>query len=198
MDLALLLQKAKTHPILVKIREDERKETLKKRTAAAEEIKRLKTEQMTKWNELHEDELAKKQAFEEAQKAYDNAMNEYGEAQRECTRISWGYNRMISAQKEILHESYDSIVDKTIDFFNSKLDWLRKSETLHIDISEKISPITLKKKTNVTSNFQAINAALAYCRTAIKKLENEVKFLPVAEPEMIESLKNGIPAIPYT
>jgi len=193
-----LLSKIKDHPILKKIWADEAKKLLEKRTAAAERIKALQLEAATKLKELREDEKVKKAKCDEAKQQYHIAMNEWGTAWRQSFSASNHYYNLISQEKDKLIETYDrEKIDKAIEFFDKKLAWLRTSGTIYSDVTETTSPITLKKKVEIRSNFQPINAALTYCMSAMEKLD-KLKLLPAIDNTAIESLKAGIPAIPYT
>jgi len=181
-------------PLLKKLRADEAKKILAKRTAAAAKIEDLKLD----FEACHviqreiDSMISKLAALDNEREKIKGAINEkYYFMIKEKTGIDNG----IRQQREILCGCYDPRIDEAIIFFRDKLDDLRKPGKVNsrgMNIERNL--FTDRKKITMETNEGAVLGALQYCMAAIQGFES-LKLAPEFQTEKIQELKDGIPSI---
>jgi hypothetical protein len=190
-----ILKDIETHPLTVKIREDQAAATLSKRTDAAAKIDALKKDRDEIIPKLQAELAEKEKIYQQAKTALDTATVEFNKAKMELSSKSYSFSHAISQQEGVLHESVDQKIDEAIEFFQKKLTWLRSPGRIsHNMLGGERNVFTEQIKTKVESNRDAVLNALGYCQQAIKRLETS-KLSPELDIEMIEKLKAEIPDI---
>lgn len=187
-------------PAVKKMREERGVETLAKREIAAEKAKALERERDEIIPKLQKVLAEKEARFSQAKAAMDSAMDSAKKAKIALLGKNHTIESTIGRQREILFSTCDPALDKAISFFNEKLNYLRSPGRIS---SHKIGSLrnffsrsksTREQNTREQSNLQAVNAALIFCRSAIRTLQ-EMKLQPIFDVAKIEKMKAAIPNI---
>ena len=186
-----LLTELENSPVVEKLRAEKAKQTLTERRAAAARVKAA------------DDELGKvlpslQQALDAATaalKAHDDKRKALLENVRQAQAAVYASklqhdNERRRAEGELL-ESYDPAIDEAREFFQQLHDRLRhKSRNVQVRDGERY--VNEKKEQFFFTNAPAINAAIVYCRDAMREVE-AMKLLPAFDAGRIEALKKGLP-----
>jgi len=182
-------------PLLKKLREEQAAETLQKRQKAASIIEAMEEERDKIIPQLQEDHLKKEAKFNEAKALMETASGEFQGATYALARGRQKFEYSIGREKVILLETAPEEIQTAIQFFQEKLSFLRSPGRISFTAGGSVRNIFTMKKTVVgESNRDAVRAALFYCQSAIKELEN-LKLSPALDMEKIGKMKAGIPDI---
>ena len=190
-----LLREADSHPLMKKILEEKSAAVLLQRTEAAEKIAGLVAERDAKIPRLRVEVEATEKVFLEAKTAMAVAAAEHNLARQTLASESHVFAFEIAKQQELLLGNYDTALDDASAFFTEKLEWLRAPGRVTRSAGGAVRHIgAWKKITSQESNSGAVGAALQFCQSAIRALE-QMKLVPEVDLAAIERLKAGIPSI---
>jgi hypothetical protein len=194
-ELRELMEMAKEHPLVQRIREEKDASVLAQRTEAAERLANYR-QQMEQAISKKQSELGKaEESYRAAKCALDAATQSVTKARGELWSEKNRLNNCMDREQNILKETAYPEIDGAIQFFRRKLDWLRQPGRINRSSAGSENNLTAWKKTKFQfSNIAAIREAIKYCMIAIAELE-EMKLHPALDTERIETLKRGIPRI---
>jgi hypothetical protein len=187
-----LTKELEDSPAVRMFRQEREAERLKQRKATAESIRELQAERES-LSAMREEVSA----LEAKVKAKDierlNLLNEFAKKKSTYTGKSQGLESRIGRLRGELTESCDPKLLQAIEFFRTKLEFLRTPGRISSQRLEgKRNLFTEKVHGKVESNMNAVHRALRYCQEAIRSLEAE-KLRPECDEGVIEALKEGIP-----
>lgn len=185
------LAKLETSPAMRQLREQERQEALTRRQELATEMAKLKTELegLPLPDRAAPEERAKLAKLKEQVQALEEAvLAKVGTVVQRRSSLGVRINKITDQ----LHETADPALDEAREFFQGRLDRLRKMRIVNEQDVGALNLLTLRKKAKTFSNREAINKALRYCQAAIAHLA-ELRLLPAPDPEHIEKMKTEIP-----
>ena len=185
----------KTQVFFKQFQKDEAAEILKKREAAVKTISTLEQERDLALPKLREALTKAENELNTAQQALQKAEDRYNKTKAKVWGKSHQFEQQINEQRKCLIGTASIDIDEALDFFQLKLEWLRKPGRISRSAQGSILDlVSLKRITTEVSNLSAVNDALRYCQSAIRKL-NSLKLEPILDPGTIEMLKNGVPHI---
>jgi len=181
-------------PLTKKLRAEEARAILSKRSAAADKIKDLKLDlEATRIIQKDVDELNLKLAALDAER--EKIKEAIAGKQYFMMSEKGGIEADIRQSEEILLRTYDTAIDDAISFFRDKLDYLRSPGRIsNSKTGGERNIFTETVMLKEESNYPAIIKAINYCRACIDELE-KMKLTPEFDMGKIEALKKGIPDI---
>jgi chromosome segregation ATPase len=190
-----LLEELENHPMVTKLREEKAAETLAARQKAAEAISAIAGESKKTLPPLADEEerLRKELETTEAKAAalQINVKKIHADRQKAKLTLSQRKNKQV----ELLLATYDPRIDETLNYFQDKLDELRRPDVIETrKAAGKLNPVSLKKPVEVYSNIESIKKAIEYCMSAIKEVE-AMKMEPEYPEERVRELMENIPTI---
>ena len=190
-----LLKTIEGHPLTQQIMAEKAAEILAKRRAAAEAIEVLKKEREEKILRLQADIEAKEAKYKKAKAALDADLGELKSVRAALSAENNNFDTAIRNHETVLIETADPSISSAIEFFQAKLDDLRKPGRISSrGMTVERNIFTDTKTVTVETNKDAVLGALAYCQAAIRGL-GALKLSPEFHIEGIQELKDGIPSI---
>lgn len=181
------------HPLAAAFKQEQEAKTLKHRQEAAERLEAIKTEIAEGFPEQEAALSSILHDLKAAEKRLAGLKSEAGQAYRDLQISKAALDRKKQTVETELYSTYDERIDEARDFFQNKLDSLRRPETLNtIPRGSTRNLFTMKKTVRLESNHLAVAEAMQYCRDAITTLE-DLKLCPEFPEAAVESLKEGIP-----
>ena len=188
------LSKLENSPSIRELREAEEAATLERRREAARKIQRIHRE-TDEAAERVKTELAEAEAvMKVAQARHDEAVAAVRALAARRFALSNEHSRRLNREIEVLHTSYDSILDSEISFWNEKLADFRRMEPDWQTRRGGRNLINWKQKLLTFTNRPAIMRAIDYCRKTIELLE-DMKLAPEVDQELLTRLRKSIPDV---
>lgn len=186
-----ILNELEKNPVVEKLRAEKAKQTLTTRRAAAARMKAA------------DDELNKTlPGLQAALDAADAALKKHDEARKALledvrTARAAVYAAKLKQETErrgaesVLLETYDPAIDAAWEHFYTLHERVRhKGPNVQVRDGERY--VNEKKEQFFFTNAPAINAAIEYCRDAMREIER-MKLEPAFDAGRIEALKRGLP-----
>ena len=183
------------HPLAEAFKAEKQAETLQRRQAAAERLESVMAEIRAGHPEAEAALCSVLEDLKAAEQQVTALKAEAMEAGRNLRIAKNDLERRQQAVEVSLYSTYDSRIDEALDFFRNKLDDLRQPgviDSRRLGASRDL--IRQNKEVRLENNFEAVEAAMAFCRGAIAKLES-MKLIPEYPAAAVEKLKEEIPSI---
>jgi len=184
----------KDHPLTIAVLRDERAKINKQRTAAKKEIDRLQREGACVIPGMEKELETAKQEYEAARRHAQEVLDKCRDISNKLNSTKLSYERQIKDHEAFLRKSYDAEIDEAVMFFRNELERLRLPGTLSISTfkNSQMNPLNFKQELAQSSNSEAVEAAIAYCREALDELE-AMKLSPETDIKRIEELRVNVP-----
>lgn len=186
-----LIAELEGSPVVEKLRAEKAKQTLTERKAAAARMKAADDE----LNKTLPGLRAALDAAEAALKKHDEARKALLEDVRTARAAVFAAsltNETECRQAEsVLLETYDSALDEAREYFQNLHEQVRHKKP-NVQIRDGERYVDRWKEQFTYSNADAKDAALEYCRAAMKAID-AMKLEPAFTPEAIEKLKREVP-----
>lgn len=184
----------KDHPLTLAVLRDERTKINKQRTAAKNEIDRLRREGAGVIPGMEKELETAKKEYEAAILNAEAVLDKCRELSRKLYSMKLSIEGQINDHEAFLRKSCDAEIDEAVMFFQNELERLRLPGTLSISAIKKNqkNPLNYKQEIDISSNLKAVEAATAYCREALDELE-AMKLLPELDIKRIEELRKNVP-----
>jgi DNA repair exonuclease SbcCD ATPase subunit len=181
-------------PLTKKIEQEKAVEILAKRRTAADRIQALRHEAEGLIEiQTQIDGLIEKLA--DIDRARQELIAAIAEKRLKLGMERGGTEGEIQREEEILYGSYNSGIDEAIQFFRTKLDYLRSPGRItHDKLGGQRDLIRETVIVTAESNADAVHSAIKYCMARIADLE-KMKLEPELDPQKIEEMKTRIPPI---
>ena len=189
-----LLEQLKQSPIGKQLASDFQSETLKKRQAAAGEIKRITAELVKALPGVLKAREKAEADVKAAEEVLRKAREAYGRAHGDVHNLTIRADVRRNTQEQILRGSYPKEIDAFKDEMNTLLTRTRSKGIDHRDHGHQ-SIVDSKWKPKVYSDSEAVHARLKYLQAAIGEAEElKLQALPAKEVvERLEELKSKVP-----
>ena len=191
-----LLEQLKTSNIGKQLEADFQSETLKKRQAAAAEIKRITAELVKALPGLLQAREKAKADVEAAQESLQKARQAFDRAHGTLHNFTVRADGRRNTQEQILRSSYPGEIDAFKDAMRELLTRTRLKGIESRDRGDR-SILDDKWKPEVYSDSKSVHARLKYLQNAIAEAE-ELKLQPLPVKEVLERLQEMKRQVPKT
>ena len=165
-----VLKELNNHPTVIKLRQENKAKTLKKRQGAAEAIKRIEEEEKQVLPDLAKRLEEAEARVLEAEAKIQELRSEVDHAWQTqySTKANFEYEKNMN--QRVLLESYDERLDDDLEFFRGELDRLRHPRSIQSHKSKgKVDLVNWKKELEISNNVRAINEAIGIVREPSRK-----------------------------
>ena len=183
------------HPLLESFKKEKQAETLQRRQEAGEKLESILADIRSGFPEEEASLASVLQDLKAAERHLTDLKLEAEETGRKLRIAKNDLERKRAAVETELFSTYDPRIDEAQAFFRNKLDDLRQPgviDSRRLGASRDL--IRQNKEVRLENNFEAVEAAMAFCRGAIAKLES-MKLIPEYPAAAVEKLKEEIPSI---
>ena len=183
------------HPLAEAYKQQKAAETLEHRQTAAGKLEAVNAEIAAGFPESEAALCSVLEDLKATERRLADLRREAGQAYRDLQISKAALDRKKQTVEVELYSTYDQRIDEALDFFRTKLDDLRKPgviDSRRLGASRDL--IRQNKEVRLENNFEAVEAAMAFCRGAIAKLES-MKLIPEYPAAAVEKLKEEIPSI---
>jgi hypothetical protein len=184
----------KNNALVIALQREELAKVHKQRAAAKKEIDSLQREGAVVIPCMEKELETAKQEYEAARRHAQEVLDKCLDISGKLNSTKRYIERQINTQEDFLRKSYDAEIDEAVMFFRNELTRLRLPGTLSIQVFKKSqqNALNFKQELALSSNSEAVEAALTYCRAALDELE-VMKLSLEADINRIKELLENVP-----